>query len=122
MFARNTWLTRQAFDVLESTRRYRLYGLERLVLDRDAVWPGCAGTLTDFGWGFLGEIQKHAKMRIGQFTSVEEMLEPEDFLVFAAAPQIGTSLELLPDLLYCVTAPFVGHERAAEQRAETRGA
>lgn len=30
--------------------------------------------------------------------------------------------ELLPDLLYCVTAPFVGHERAAEQRAEARGA
>ncbi|MFC7342816.1 TetR/AcrR family transcriptional regulator [Saccharopolyspora griseoalba] len=25
--------------------------------------------------------------------------------------------ELLPDLLYCVLAPFVGHERAAEERA-----
>ncbi|MEB8342121.1 hypothetical protein [Streptomyces endophyticus] len=55
MFARNTWLTRQAFDVLGSDDQFRLYELEDLVLDRDMIWPGCEGTLTDFGWGFLGE-------------------------------------------------------------------
>ncbi|ALP00196.1 hypothetical protein SHL15_9280 [Streptomyces hygroscopicus subsp. limoneus] len=54
MFARNTWLTRQTFDVLGSDGRFRLYELEDLILDRDMVWPGCEGTLTDFGWGFLG--------------------------------------------------------------------
>ncbi|MFE7094394.1 hypothetical protein [Streptomyces erythrochromogenes] len=90
MFSRNTWLTRQAFDALGSDDRYRLYRLEDVILDRAAVWPGCGGTLTDFGWGFLGEIQKHVKKRIDQFAYFEEVLEPEDFLVFAGAPQIGT--------------------------------
>ncbi|MFF5787908.1 hypothetical protein ACFY8P_23450 [Streptomyces sp. NPDC012693] len=68
MFARNTWLTRQAFDVLGSTRQYRLYELERLILDRDTEWPGCGGTLTDFGWGFLGEIQRSASWGEGWST------------------------------------------------------
>ncbi|WP_244315505.1 hypothetical protein [Streptomyces albidochromogenes] len=58
MLAHNTWLTRQAFDVLGSDDQFRLYALEDMVLDRDTVWPGCEGTLTDFGWGFLGEIKK----------------------------------------------------------------
>ncbi|MFJ3575881.1 hypothetical protein [Streptomyces rubiginosohelvolus] len=106
MFARNTWLTRQAFDVLGSTRQYRLYGLERLILDRDTEWPGCGGTLTEFGWGFLGEIQKHVKKRIDQFTYFEEMLEPDDFLVFAGAPQIGTHTDHygMPQWPSCVEA------------------
>ncbi|MFJ3616210.1 hypothetical protein [Streptomyces hydrogenans] len=93
MFARNTWLTRQAFDVLGSDDRYRLYKLEDVILDRDTVWPGCGGTLTDFGWGFLGEIQKHVKKRIDQLAYVEEEVGPEDFLVFAGAPQIGTHVD-----------------------------
>jgi len=43
MFARDTWFTRQAFDVLGSDDQFRLYELEDLVLDRDQVWPGCEG-------------------------------------------------------------------------------
>ncbi|MEV5989235.1 hypothetical protein AB0L85_30320 [Streptomyces sp. NPDC052051] len=67
MFARNTWPTRQGFDVLGSDDQFPLYELEDLVLDRDMVWPGCEGTLTDFGWGFLGEIKKQVKQRIDMF-------------------------------------------------------
>ncbi|WP_405876543.1 hypothetical protein OG762_46550 [Streptomyces sp. NBC_01136] len=89
MFARNTWLTRQAFDVLGSDDQFRLYALEDLVLDRDMVWPGCEGTLTDFGWGFLGEIKKHVKQRIDMFGHFEQRLLPDDFLVFAGAPWLG---------------------------------
>jgi hypothetical protein len=90
MFARNTWLTRQAFDVLGSYDRFRLYALEDLLLDREALWPGCDGTLADFGWGFLGEIKKHVKQRIGMLRHFERILRPDDFLVFVGAPQIGT--------------------------------
>ncbi|MFE6164264.1 hypothetical protein ACFQ7F_35700 [Streptomyces sp. NPDC056486] len=90
MFARNTWLTRQAFDVLGSDDQFRLYELEDLVLDRDMIWPGCEGTLTDFGWGFLGEIKKQVKQRIDMFRHFEKILPPDDFLVFAGAPRIGT--------------------------------
>lgn len=90
MFARNTWLTQQAFDTLESGKRYRLLHLEDEILDREVVWPGCDGTLTDFGWGFLGEIKKHVKRRIDVLMHIEEELSPDDFLVLAAAPQIGT--------------------------------
>ena len=43
MFDRNTWLTRQAFDVLGSDDQFRLYELEDLVLEREQVWPGCTG-------------------------------------------------------------------------------
>ena len=46
MFARNTWLTRQAFDALGSKSRFGFYDLEDLILDRNLVWPGCEGTLT----------------------------------------------------------------------------
>ncbi|MCZ4513676.1 hypothetical protein O3Q52_37120 [Streptomyces sp. ActVer] len=89
MFARNTWLTRRAFDVLGSDDQFRLYELEDLVLDRDQVWPGCEGTLTDFGWGFLGDIKKHAKQRIDMLAHFEQSLSPDDFLVFASAPWFG---------------------------------
>ncbi|MFE9686639.1 hypothetical protein [Streptomyces sp. NPDC006285] len=90
MFARNTWLTRQAFNVLGSDDQFRLYELEDLVLNRDGVWPGCEGTLTDFGRGFLGEIKKQVKQRIDMFRHFEKSLPPDDFLVFAGAPRIGT--------------------------------
>ncbi|MFG2761494.1 hypothetical protein [Streptomyces wuyuanensis] len=43
--------------------------------------------------GFLGEIQKQVRKRIDQFAHIEEMLEPDNFLVFAAAPQIGTPID-----------------------------
>lgn len=91
MFARNTWLTRQAFDVLGSDDPFRLYTLEDLILDRDMVWPGCEGTLKDFGWGFLGEIKKQAKQYIDMFRHFEKRLPPDDFLLFAGAPRIGTN-------------------------------
>lgn len=90
MFARNTWLTKQAYDTLISRDRFRLYSLEDMILDREALWPGCDGTLTDFGWGFLGEIKKHVKQRIDTLRHFEKRLSPDDFLVFLAAPQIGT--------------------------------
>lgn len=93
MFARNTWLTQQAFDVLGTNKSFRLLRLERVILDRDAVWPGTDGTLTDFGWGFLGEIKKHVKQRINMLLHFRGQLSPDDFLVFAAAPQIGTHVD-----------------------------
>ncbi|MFI5966416.1 hypothetical protein ACIA8J_30190 [Streptomyces asoensis] len=89
MFARNTWLTRQAFDVLGSDDQFRLYELEDLVLEREQVWPGCEGSLADFGWGFLGDIKKHAKQRIDMLAHFEQRLSPDDFLVFASAPWFG---------------------------------
>lgn len=93
MFARNTWLTRQAFDALGSESRFRFYDLEDLILDRDLVWPGCEGTLTDFGWGFLGDIKKHVRHHIGMLAHFERRLPPEDFLLFAGAPRIGTHVD-----------------------------
>ncbi|MCL6302969.1 hypothetical protein [Streptomyces kronopolitis] len=105
MFARNTWLTRQGFDVLGSDDQFRLYELEDLVLDRDMMWPGCEGTLTDFGWGFLGEIKKQVKQRIDMFRHFERILPPDDFLVFAGAPRIGTHDHYgMPKWAACVDA------------------
>jgi hypothetical protein len=89
MFAHNTWLTRQAFDALGSSEPFRLLELEDVILDREAIWPGCDGTLTDFGWGFLGEIKKHVKRRVDTLMHFEEQLSRDDFLVFVAAPQLG---------------------------------
>jgi hypothetical protein len=90
MFARNTWLTRQAFDALGSSEPFRLLELEDVILDREATWPGCDGTLTDFGWGFLGEIKKHVKRRVDTLMHFEAQLSRDDFPTFAASPQLGT--------------------------------
>ncbi|MGW1729225.1 hypothetical protein ACWCQK_41145 [Streptomyces sp. NPDC002306] len=90
MFARNTWLTRQAFDVLGSDDCFRLLELEDTILDRRVVWPGCDGTLTDFGWGYLGDISKHVKQRTNVLMHFEDDLSSDDFLLFIAAPQLGT--------------------------------
>ncbi|GAA2974898.1 hypothetical protein [Streptomyces enissocaesilis] len=54
------------------------------------VWPGCEETLTDSGREFLGEIKKQVKQRIDMFRHFEKRLPPDDFLVFAGAPRIGT--------------------------------
>ncbi|MEV0226460.1 hypothetical protein [Streptomyces sp. NPDC050704] len=89
MFARNTWLTRQTFDVLGSDDQFRLYELEDLVLNRDMLWPGGEETLTDFGWGFLGEIKNHVKQCIDVLGHFERRLPPDDFLVFTSAPWFG---------------------------------
>jgi hypothetical protein len=89
MFARNTWLTRQTFDTLGSSDEFRLLELEDVILDREAVWPGCGGTLTDFGWGFLGEIKKHVKRRIDTLLHFERRLPRDDFLIFVAVPGLG---------------------------------
>jgi hypothetical protein len=90
MFARNTWLTRQTFDVLGRSDEFRLLELEDVILDREAVWPGCDGTLTDFGWGFLGEIKKHVKRRIDTLMYFERRLSGDDFLIFVASPGLGS--------------------------------
>ncbi|PWG15566.1 hypothetical protein DF268_01415 [Streptomyces sp. V2] len=106
MFARNTWLTRQAFEVLGTDDEFRLYELEDLMLDRDSVWPGCGGTLTEFGWGSLGKIKKEVKFRIGFLRYWEKRLSPEDFLVFVGAPQLGTHADHygMPKWPACVEA------------------
>ena len=90
MLARNARLTRQAFDALGSSEPFRLLELEDVILDRGAIWPGCDGTLTDFGRGFLGEIKKHVKRRTGTLMHFEEQLPHDDFLIFMVAPQLGT--------------------------------
>lgn len=97
MFGRNTWLTRQVFDILSSDDQFRLYEVEDLVLDRNLIWPGCEGTLTDFGWGFLGDIKKHAKRRIDSLVDFERRLSPDDFLVFASAYGFGPPRRPLRD-------------------------
>ncbi|CAM5692121.1 hypothetical protein [Streptomyces chartreusis] len=104
MFARNTWLIRQTFDILESEDRFRLYELEDLLLDRDTVWPGCDGSLADFGWGFLGDIKKHVKRGIDVLSHYQRRMSPADFLVFAGSPQIGTHDDHygMPRWLLCV--------------------
>jgi hypothetical protein len=123
MFARNTWLTRQAFDILGSDDQFRLYELEDLLLDRDMVWPGCEGSLTDFGWGFLGEIKKHVKQRIDTFSHFERRLPPDDFLVFAGAPRIGTHDDHygMPKWSACVEAAIRRMRGEDEEFWHTRG-
>ncbi|MBB5938946.1 hypothetical protein [Streptomyces zagrosensis] len=121
MFARNTWLTRQAFDVLGSDDQFRLYALEGLVLDM--AWPGCEGTLTYFGWGFLGEIKKQVKQRIDMFRHFEKILPADDFLVFAGAPRIGTHDDHygMPKWPACVDAA-IPRLRGEDEEFGTRGA
>lgn len=59
-------------------------------------------------------MQKHVKKRIGQFAYFEKVLEPEDFLVFAGAPQVGTHVDHygMPQWPACVKAG-VGQPRGA---------
>ncbi|WAX77526.1 hypothetical protein [Streptomyces sp. KMM 9044] len=102
---------------MTSRDRFRLYGLEDVILDREALWPGCDGTLTDFGWGFLGEIKQHVKQLIDTLRHFEKRLPPDGFLLLLAAPQIGTHDDHfgMPKWPLCV-------EAAISRSPEVRGA
>ncbi|MFD9322404.1 hypothetical protein ACFWDQ_32960 [Streptomyces sp. NPDC060053] len=123
MFARNTWLTRQAFDLLGSDSQFCLYDLEDLILDRDMVWPGCEGTLTDYGWGFLGDIKKHVKQHINMLAHFKRRLPSEDFLLFAGAPRIGTHVDHygMPRWPACVEAAMSRLRGEDEEFWRTQG-
>lgn len=64
MFARNTWVYHQALQAVTSSDPYALLRFEDRILDRGLVWPGTSGTLSQFGYGALGEIRKYAKKRV----------------------------------------------------------
>ncbi|WP_245641244.1 hypothetical protein [Streptomyces megasporus] len=91
MFARNTWVYHQALEAVNSPKQYALLRFEKRVLDRELVWPGTSGTLTQFGYGALGEIKKHAKKRIDYLMYLQEKFSQEEFLVLAAFHSLGAS-------------------------------
>ncbi|MFC9536794.1 hypothetical protein ACFT38_41085 [Streptomyces sp. NPDC056975] len=91
MFARNTWVYHQALDAVNSSKQYALLRFEERILDRELVWPGTAGTLTQFGYGALGEIKKHAKNRVDYLMYLQERFSPEEFLLLAALQGFGAS-------------------------------
>ncbi|MET9647645.1 hypothetical protein [Streptomyces syringium] len=89
MFARNTWVYHQALEALNSTDQYALLRFEKRILDREFVWPGTSGTLTQFGYGALGEIKKHAKKRIDYLMYLQEEFSQEEFFLLAALHGFG---------------------------------
>jgi hypothetical protein len=90
MFARNTWVYHQALAALTSKDPYALYAFEDSLLDRDLIWPGTHGTLTQFGYGALGEIRRHAKHKIDYLMDLrEENPRDEDYLLLIAAGAMG---------------------------------
>lgn len=84
MFARNTWVYHQALSALDSPKRYALLEFEDAVLDRDLVWPGTTGTLTQCGYGALGAITKHTKQRINYLRHIQTTQPREEFLLLAS--------------------------------------
>ncbi|MFD5125693.1 hypothetical protein [Streptomyces sp. NPDC058385] len=84
MFARNTWVYHQALEAVTSSQPYALLDFEACLLDRDLVWPGTSGTLTQFGYGALGEIKKHTKKAINYLMALQRRFPHEEFLVLAA--------------------------------------
>ncbi|MBB5120832.1 hypothetical protein AF335_05555 [Streptomyces eurocidicus] len=91
MFARNTWIYHQALQALASDNRYALLRFGKTILDRTLVWPGTSGTLTQFGYGALGEIKKHAKKRIDYLMHLQKTFCHEEFLLLASAQAISAS-------------------------------
>ncbi|GAA2654992.1 hypothetical protein [Streptomyces vastus] len=91
MFARNTWVYHQALEAVQSDHKYALLRFEKRILDRELVWPGTSGTLTQFGYGALGEIKKHAKKRIDYLMFLQEEFQPEEFMLLASIHGFGAS-------------------------------
>ncbi|RNG23563.1 hypothetical protein [Streptomyces botrytidirepellens] len=91
MFARNTWVYHQALEAVNSTKQYALLRFERRILDRELIWPGTSGTLTQFGYGALGEIKKHAKKHIDYLMYLQEEVSQEEFLVLSALHSFSVS-------------------------------
>ncbi|MFJ6214846.1 hypothetical protein ACIQGZ_16160 [Streptomyces sp. NPDC092296] len=91
MFARNTWVYHQALEAVNSTEQYALLRFEKRILDREFIWPGTSGTLTQFGYGALGEIKKHAKKCIDYLRYLQKTFEREEFLLLAALRGFGAS-------------------------------
>jgi hypothetical protein len=52
------------------------------------VWPGTSGTLSQFGYGALGEIGKHAKKGVGLLRRLQKTLPREEYLLLAAEESI----------------------------------
>ncbi|MER6847075.1 hypothetical protein AB0A81_28225 [Streptomyces flaveolus] len=91
MFARNTWVYHRALEAVNSPKQYALLRFEKRILDRELVWPGTSGTLTQFGYGALGEIKKHAKKSINYLMYLQEAFPREEFLLLAAFQGFGAS-------------------------------
>ncbi|GHF35964.1 MULTISPECIES: hypothetical protein [Streptomyces] len=91
MFARNTWVYHQALEAVNSPKQYALLRFEKRILDRELVWPGTSGTLTQFGYGALGEIKKHVKKSIDYLMYLQETFSSEEFLLLAALQGFGAS-------------------------------
>ena len=68
MFAESTSLHDQAVTTLTAGNRpIGLLEFEDHLLDRERPWAGTGGkTLTDLGYGFLGQYRRHVKDRIGR--------------------------------------------------------
>ncbi|MEU1707968.1 hypothetical protein ABZ478_21710 [Streptomyces sp. NPDC005706] len=91
MFARNTWVYSQALEAVRSSDQYALLRFEKQILDRELVWPGTSGNLTQFGYGALGEIKKHAKKRIDYLMFLEEQFQREEFMLLTSIQGFGAS-------------------------------
>ncbi|GAA1937372.1 hypothetical protein GCM10009754_00500 [Amycolatopsis minnesotensis] len=83
MFAESTALHQEAVKALTARKRgYGLLDFERHLLDRERPWAGAGGrTLTDLGYGFLGDYKQHVKARanalldLNRHTCVHDPLE-----------------------------------------------
>ncbi|MFJ9127810.1 hypothetical protein ACIRJS_27290 [Streptomyces sp. NPDC102340] len=84
MFARNTWIYHQALQAVTIPAPYALLNFEDLLLDRHLVWPGTSRTLRQFGYGVLGEIDKHTKRMINILMGFQRRFTNEEFLTLAA--------------------------------------
>ncbi|MGR3932424.1 hypothetical protein [Streptomyces sp. BRA346] len=91
MFARNTWVYHQALEAVTSTEQYALLRFEKRILDRELIWPGTSGTLTQFGYGALGGIKKHAKKYFDCLMYLQEEVSQGEFLVLSALHSFGVS-------------------------------
>lgn len=88
MFARNTWVYHQALQTVTSSDPYALLRFEDRILDRGLVWPGTSGTLSQFGYGALGEIRKYAKKQVIFLMHLQKTFPHEEYLLLAAAESV----------------------------------
>lgn len=84
MFARNTWVYHQALKAVTSTAPHALLDFEDRLLDRHFVWPGTSRTLKQFGYGVLGELDKHTKKMINGLLGFQDRFTDEEFLTLTA--------------------------------------
>ncbi len=101
MFAESTSLHDRA--VIALTTDHRAMGLlkfEEYLLDRTRPWAGTSGkTLKDFGYGFLGQYDRHVKDHINKLMSLNRhtcVADPLEAVLITAAVAYGADHKGMP--------------------------